>query len=196
MVWRFNGNYAPVLYKYYGDAKVWNNPLEQSRGKSLPSAHHAYRTLKPRHLCFLRVPEVAECRGVDVLSVQDWETREAGAGRTPSLRYLFVAYSTEHFSHASLSDLQALHMIAETAARQAGIPAYWVACSCMRNENELESDVSSSPPEKNKPVPPPRMFSALTVCVGIPDCRCFARSRSHDHCPRRRGRSITEPNQD
>jgi len=107
----------------------------------LPSENHVYRALKPRHLCFLRNPELAECQGVDVRSVQEWEAAEISAGRTPNLKYLFVAYSTEQFSHENASDLRALHKIAETAAREACIPSYYVACSCMRNPEELESDV-------------------------------------------------------
>jgi hypothetical protein len=140
--WRFGGWYAPVLYKYFGDAKAWSNPLEDRRGRSLPSENQAYRTLKPRHLCFLRYPESAQCQGVDVCSTQDWEASEIRAGRAPSLKYLFVAYSTDQFSHSNPADLEALHKIAEIAARQASIPAYWVACSCMQNQEELEADVS------------------------------------------------------
>lgn len=143
--WRHGGHFAPILFKYHGDAKVWNNPLEQVRGRSLPSSSYTYRTLKPRHLCFLREPEHGDCLGVDIKTVQEWETAEANSGRASSLRYLFVAYSTEHFSHSSPSDLRALHKIAETAARNAGLPAYWVACSCMRNPEELESDVGCRP---------------------------------------------------
>jgi hypothetical protein len=67
-----------------------------------------------------------------------WENRN----RTEKvLSYLFVAYSTEHFSHNSQDDLEALHHIAERAARDAKLPAYWVACSCMPDENEREEDV-------------------------------------------------------
>ncbi|KAK0712119.1 hypothetical protein B0H67DRAFT_493156, partial [Lasiosphaeris hirsuta] len=143
VTWRHGGHFAPILFRYHGGAKVWSNPLEQARGRSLPSSNsnHTYRTLKPRHLCFLREPERGDCLGVDIRTVQEWETAEANARRASSLRYLFVAYSTEHFSHSNPSDLGALHKIAETAARNAGLPAYWVACSCMRNPEELESDV-------------------------------------------------------
>ncbi|KAK0631362.1 hypothetical protein B0T14DRAFT_409783, partial [Immersiella caudata] len=139
--WRYGGDFAPVLFRYYGNAKVWNNPLEHTRGRSLPSSNQAYRTLKPRHLCFLREPERGDCVGVDIKTVEEWEAAETKAGRATSSRYLFVAYSTEHFSHSNASDLRALHKIAEAAARDAGIPAYWVACSCMRSPEELESDV-------------------------------------------------------
>ncbi|RGP75791.1 hypothetical protein FLONG3_5548 [Fusarium longipes] len=131
--------YAPVLYKYHGDAKVWSNLLENRKGLSLMARNnHIYRMLRPRYLCFLREPFNDEIRGVDVRSVEEWENSD---GQDVNLAYLFVAYSTEHFSHNSQEDMMALHHIAETACRAAKLPAYWIACSCMREQNELESDV-------------------------------------------------------
>jgi hypothetical protein len=131
--------YAPVLYRYYGDAKVWSNLLENRKGLSLMARNNAiYRMLRPRYLCFLREAFNEENKGVDVRSVAEWENSD---GQDVNLSYLFVAYSTEHFSHSSQEDMMALHHIAETACRAAKLPAYWIACSCMRDENELESDV-------------------------------------------------------
>ncbi|RSM04825.1 hypothetical protein CDV31_009852 [Fusarium ambrosium] len=131
--------YAPVLYNYHGDAKVWSNLLENRKGLSLMARNNqVYRMLRPRYLCFLREPFNDENRGVDVRSVVEWENSD---GRDANLAYLFVAYSTEHFSHSSEQDMMALHHIAETACRAAKLSAYWIACSCMRDENELESDV-------------------------------------------------------
>ena len=37
--------------------------------------------------------------------------------------------------------MEALHQIAERAARDAQLPAYWIACSCMPDASELEEDV-------------------------------------------------------
>ncbi|RBR24596.1 uncharacterized protein FIESC28_02529 [Fusarium coffeatum] len=131
--------YAPVLYRYHGDAKVWSNLLENRKGLSLMARNNAvYRMLRPRYLCFLREAFNDENRGVDVRSVEEWENSD---GQDVNLSYLFVAYSTEHFSHSSQEDMMALHHIAETACRAAKLPAYWIACSCMRDEKELESDV-------------------------------------------------------
>jgi len=56
----------------------------------------------------------------------------------------------------------ALHHIAETACRAAKLPAYWIACSCMRDENELESDVSLAPQYQHLP---------LITCAGLPHLR-------------------------
>jgi hypothetical protein len=58
-----------------------------------------------------------------------------------NLSYLFVAYSSEQFDHGSDEDMNALHHIAETATRAAKLPAYWISCSCMRDESEREADV-------------------------------------------------------
>jgi len=36
----------------------------------------------------------------------------------------------------------ALHQIAEAAACNAGVPAYWVGCSCMPKPENIEEDVN------------------------------------------------------
>lgn len=137
---RRNLLYAPVLYAFHGDAKVWSNLLENRKGlSSMARNNQIYRLLRPRYLCFLREPGKEENRGVNIRDVAEWEATD---GRDANLSYLFVAYSTEHFNHSSEEDMVALHHIAETACRAANVSAYWIACSCMRDENELESDVS------------------------------------------------------
>lgn len=129
-----------------------------------------YRMLRPRYLCFLREAFNDENRGVDVRNVEEWENSD---GQDTNLAYLFVAYSTEHFSHNSQEDMMALHHIAETACRAAKLPAYWIACSCMRDEDELESDVSHC--HCRTP-----LFSLLTA-VGLPYFRCPPRFRPNGH---------------
>ncbi|KAH8887306.1 hypothetical protein GQ53DRAFT_873055 [Thozetella sp. PMI_491] len=139
-----NGNYSPLPYHYWGDAKVWSNNLENKNGTGrggvtiLARNNSVYRVLKPRHLCFLREQFDDELHGVDVRSVEEWEKTD-GEGSTAN--YLFIAYSTEHFSHDSDEDKRALHHIAETAARAAKVPAYWVSVSCMQDPEQTESDV-------------------------------------------------------
>lgn len=116
--------------------------LENRKGLSVMARNNQiYRLLRPRYLCFLREPFDDENRGVEVRDVADWEATD---GEDANLGYLFVAYSTEHFNHGSQEDMVALHHIAETACRAAKMPAYWIACSCMRDEDELESDVRST----------------------------------------------------
>jgi len=51
------------------------------------------------------------------------------------------AYTAEQFS--AVEDLQELHQIADAAARNAGVPAYWVGCSCMPETENLQEDVST-----------------------------------------------------
>ncbi|CAN9386340.1 unnamed protein product [Alternaria alternata] len=55
-----------------------------------------------------------------------------------SLSYVFIAYTAEQFN--TPDDFRVLHEIADAAARNAGVIAYWVGCSCMP-DNQLEEDV-------------------------------------------------------
>jgi hypothetical protein len=55
------------------------------------------------------------------------------------LSYIFVAYTAEQFH--STGDLVVLHQIADAAARNAGVTAYWVGCSCMPDSSQLTQDV-------------------------------------------------------
>lgn len=54
------------------------------------------------------------------------------------LNYIFVAYTAEQFQGPE--DLRALHQIADAAARNAGVMAYWIGCSCMPDDN-MQEDV-------------------------------------------------------
>ncbi|KAL3422677.1 3-hydroxyisobutyrate dehydrogenase protein [Phlyctema vagabunda] len=141
---KYGLRYAPLPYKFHGYAKAARNLLENSPMNGSrkvvvdPLNQVSERLLLPRHLCFLNDPDAKELKGWNPISVDHWKASKKTKG---SLRYLFVAYSAEQFSHTSNDDLDALHVIAETAARQAGLPAYWVACSCMPNRDEVEEDV-------------------------------------------------------
>lgn len=57
-----------------------------------------------------------------------------------NLSYIFIAYTAEQFQSAE--DLRVLHQIADEAARNAGVMAYWVGCSCMPDADQLQEDVS------------------------------------------------------
>jgi hypothetical protein len=39
------------------------------------------------------------------------------------------------------ADMEALHAIARRATKDAGLRAYWIGCSCMPDEHEMEKDV-------------------------------------------------------
>lgn len=56
---------------------------------------------------------------------------------------MFVAYTGEQFQ--SIEDLRVLHQMADAAARNAGVMAYWIGCSCMPDPDQLQEDVSLPP---------------------------------------------------
>jgi hypothetical protein len=61
-----------------------------------------------------------------------------------NLSYIFIAYTAEQFQ--STEDLRILHQIADAAARNAGVMAYWVGCSCMPEADQLQEDVRPNIP--------------------------------------------------
>ncbi|KAH8646611.1 hypothetical protein BGZ60DRAFT_535595 [Tricladium varicosporioides] len=135
--------FAPFPYKFHGYLKVARNQLESAYSRGSPRAIQrtsasVNRLLRPRYLCFLERPEDDQMHGVNTMAVSTWQTQHH---TDQMLNYLFIAYSTEHFNHSSADDLEALHQIAERAARDAKLPAYWIACSCMPDVSEVENDV-------------------------------------------------------
>lgn len=91
------------------------------------------RLLRPRALCLLKRPEdKTENHGVTVEQVDE---------TMPSVSWLFIAYTAEQFNHSSNEDMEALHEIAETATRAAGLSAYWIGCSCMPGSEDIQDDV-------------------------------------------------------
>lgn len=137
---RNGGRYEPFKYHYWGYPSIVANPAEcapsvtnraSPRGAWAPNAI-ANRPLRPRYLCFLK-----EGHGIYITSVLEWEKEN---GQNSALQYLFIAYTATQFSHKSPDDNYALHVIAEAAARRAGVHAYWLACSCMP-DNEMSEDL-------------------------------------------------------
>lgn len=74
-----------------------------------------------------------------IMNVEDWISQYKSEH---NLSYIFVAYTAEQFQ--SNEDLMALHQIADAAARNAGVTAYWVGCSCMPQPEQLQEDVSKA----------------------------------------------------
>lgn len=72
------------------------------------------------------------------MHVEEWVTRYKSQR---DLSYIFVAYTAEQF--CSNDDLMCLHQMADAAARNAGVIAYWVGCSCMPEPDQLQEDVSA-----------------------------------------------------
>ncbi|KAF8247602.1 hypothetical protein K440DRAFT_661313 [Wilcoxina mikolae CBS 423.85] len=134
------GKYDIFPYKYHGYAKEHKNIREnrviefedeksQKRTRpqlevtsSINPSPAQERILRPTYLLYLE-----EGRGHHL----------AGGSKNPynpndtSTPYIFVAYSTTHFSHDSEEDKAALTQIGEYAARKAGVGAFWCALSCL-----------------------------------------------------------------
>ena len=160
------GNYECFPYKYYGYAKAPRNSLERfssglETGTALDRPHQMVervssqqalesssstlekgntlnqtnpiieRALRPRYICFI------EDKGFSLVNVSEWEQEH----EDQSLDYVFVAYSTTQFSQEDNADMEALHAIARRATKDAGLRAYWIGCSCMPDEHEMEKDV-------------------------------------------------------
>ncbi|KAJ4369722.1 hypothetical protein N0V83_005485 [Neocucurbitaria cava] len=132
---RNGGNYDPVPYQYIGYPKVARNVLEMdgSRGRAPHQPNPvAERILRPRYLCFLR----EQGEPAIIMDVEEWITQYKSER---NLTYVFIAYTAEQFQ--SSEDLRVLHQIADAAARNAGVMAYWVGCSCMPDPDQLQEDV-------------------------------------------------------
>ncbi|KFY49704.1 hypothetical protein V496_09854 [Pseudogymnoascus sp. VKM F-4515 (FW-2607)] len=136
---RNNGFYEKFRYRYWGYSKIPRNPQESAiKIGSAPKENQeinpiSERPLRPRYLCFLE-----EVRGVRVENVERWLSQR---GNEYDMRYIFISYTSEQFSPENEEDMEALHHIAERAARADGVPAYWIGCSCMPDDDQLTEDV-------------------------------------------------------
>ena len=94
-----------------------NDELDQDFD-DLPARH-----LRPRYLCFLR-----EDVGYNVVKVKNWIEQH---GEEANLEYIFVSFTRKHFKTGEERGRNNLLQIAENAARQAGVPAFWLDFECM-----------------------------------------------------------------
>ncbi|KAF2203025.1 hypothetical protein GQ43DRAFT_439211 [Delitschia confertaspora ATCC 74209] len=134
---RNEGKYDPFPYMYYGYPKVARNMLENEtlQGYRLNETHPvAERILRPRFLCFL----TEEGRPANLMNVEEWINQYDKSGR--NLSYLFVAYTQEQFPDEDQYNRE-LHEIADAAARNAGVTAYWIGNSCMPEPHNLTEDI-------------------------------------------------------
>ncbi|KAJ5115934.1 hypothetical protein N7456_000282 [Penicillium angulare] len=110
--------YKEFIYDYSG--------MASTQAYQSPECIQTGRLLRPRYLC------LADKEPKDrIVSVLHWERLY---GPQASLEYLFIAYTAEQFP--SNEDLDELHRIAALAAKAAGLPAYWISCSCMPNDEK------------------------------------------------------------
>ncbi|KAL4737205.1 hypothetical protein BDV11DRAFT_216837 [Aspergillus similis] len=124
---RNNGLYEQFKYHFWGYSYIPSNPLEASHGIN----GIVERPLRPRYLCF-----PTEDGSVEIMSVAEWEAQH---GRDAVLEYIFISYTSAQFDGPD--DWSYLHSVATTAVRGAGVPAYWISCSCMPDPEELSEDV-------------------------------------------------------
>ncbi|KAF8858805.1 hypothetical protein BDZ45DRAFT_621946 [Acephala macrosclerotiorum] len=135
--------YHPFPYKYWGTCKVARNAKEDT--KTSRALHWSVssedpqgeRILRPRYLMFLNSPGKEGMHGSSCMKDEEWNAVQNDASKK-NLPYLFVAYTVAHFDD---EDLDTLHDIAEVATRRAGLSAYWVGCSCMPEDDNIEEDV-------------------------------------------------------
>ncbi|KAH0545388.1 hypothetical protein FGG08_000529 [Glutinoglossum americanum] len=120
------GWYDPFPYRYWGYPKITRNPYEGTGSTRIPN-RISERVLGPRYLNFLTASS-----GFVPAEVNEM---------TASTPYVFIGYTQKQFDNESDEDMTNLHLIAETAARAAGVPAFWVAGSCMPDRDELAQDV-------------------------------------------------------
>jgi hypothetical protein len=121
---------------YYGYPKVARNPLEMDPSRiASPTETNpvSERVLLPRYLCFLR----EQGEPAIVMNVEEYIAQYK---TDTHISYVFVAYTGEQFQ--SSDDFRVLHQIADAAARNASVQAYWIGCSCMPDKNMLQEDVS------------------------------------------------------
>lgn len=131
----------------------------------------AERILRPRYLCFLR----EEGEPAELMSVDEWIARNKSDRDV--LSYVFVAYTAEQFQNTP-EDNAALAKMADVAARNAGVKAYWIGASCMPEPENLQEDVgnkhSSSQQNTDRPAKVYRICDvirgahSLAIAVGRP----------------------------
>ncbi|KAJ5760680.1 hypothetical protein N7520_007836 [Penicillium odoratum] len=133
---RNNGRYEQFKYHYWGYSKFSANrhEIQPSSTNNCSTSYQithgiSKRNLRPRQLCLLQDD------GIEIVDVNEWEAEHG------TIDYLFICYTTLQFSHETNEDMDELHRIAESAARRAGVAAYWLACSCMPQDEERFEDV-------------------------------------------------------
>ena len=136
---RNNGCYDSIPYKYWGYPKAARNFFENVRPEQSAKGIMPDRILRPRYLCFLKHPKDRRTlHGVDRILVNTWFDER---GKDTEMKYIFLSYTGLQFDRDSPRDMKAIRVIGETAARKAGVHAYWVDLDCMPDKEELQNDV-------------------------------------------------------
>ena len=141
---RNNGFYEPVLYKdwqYPYDARneFENPPSKEEDNRGTQTAAHERSTgrlpvgkieriSEPQYLCL--------AASMKRIEVQNWRKEH---GNEAKLEYVLVSYTSSQFS--TKEDWDYLRQVGQHAAQNAGVEAFWVGCSCLGSEAELEQNV-------------------------------------------------------
>ncbi|KAJ5930394.1 hypothetical protein N7466_005887 [Penicillium verhagenii] len=138
------GGYDPFPYRYWGYCKVARNTLEDRVAKSfygssltpaIATSLKTNRILEPPTLCF----DIGEDRS-QTLSVEEWKKNPKYKNPDKNTaKYVFVAYTRSQFP-GSESEEEAIRTIGLKAARDAGVPAYWLDFECI-DQVDKESGV-------------------------------------------------------
>ena len=143
---RNNGDYDGLPYEYYSYPKVTRN-IREANPKQIGATQLANRfslsrtpdaqpqhsinehILGPKRLFMLVNPASQEMEGAAINEIGDWVAYQKQGYRVD---FIFVAYTVSQFQGR---DFPALHTIAERAARDAGVGAFWVASECLDHNN-------------------------------------------------------------
>ncbi|KAK6499023.1 hypothetical protein TWF481_011593 [Arthrobotrys musiformis] len=131
----FNGLYAPTPYDYNGQAKAWENKLENNEiERNAVVDKPEYRFLKPHRLWFLEEPHAEGELGARLWPVAQWEST---IGRGKPLKYVFLSFNLDQFDLSNPVNVRSLHKIAQAGARSAGVDAYWFLMGGVQSLREL-----------------------------------------------------------
>ena len=139
------GGYFPFPYRYWGTFKVARNSKEDVRASraihwnETTKELKGERILRPTYLMHLKSPDQQDMLGCKRIKDAEWNAQQTDKNMK-YLPYVFVAYTADQFTQDP-TDLKALLQIAEKATRRAGMPAFWIGCSCMPDEATIEEDV-------------------------------------------------------
>lgn len=141
---RNNGFYESIPYKdwqYPYDARnQFENPpskekdnkgaqsAAKERSEGRPLVGKIERISEPQYLCLTA--------NMERIEVQKWR-KDHGNGA--KLEYVLVSYTGSQFS--TKKDFYYLCKVGQHAAQAAGVEAFWVGCSCLGSEPELEQNV-------------------------------------------------------
>ncbi|KAJ5709909.1 hypothetical protein N7493_009501 [Penicillium malachiteum] len=151
-----DGNYDPFPYRYWGYCRIVRNSFERNRSIVLPSLpdgtlvpfSNIDRLLEPRALLFDTGRKRAKLLMAD--EWRDWSkqdekyriglenVKEKLSSIQKCPEYVLVAYIGTQFSKNE--DLDALEKIGLIAAREAGVPAYWISLSCTPESESPETN--------------------------------------------------------